>query len=71
MNVSFVTEAAVMWRPSSLQNLLYGSEIWALNNVIKIGFELQKWNIYGEQQGTLFFTTKETKKFYKNSMPHL
>jgi hypothetical protein len=34
-----------------------------LNNVIKIGFEQQKLNIYGEQQATLFLTTKETKKF--------
>jgi hypothetical protein len=25
--------------------------------------EQQKWNIYGQQQGTLFLTTKETKKF--------
>jgi hypothetical protein len=34
-----------------------------LNSVTKIGFEPQKLNIYGEQQGTLFLTIKETKKF--------
>jgi hypothetical protein len=34
-----------------------------LNSVTKIGFKPQKWNIYGEQQGTLFLTTKEKKKF--------
>jgi hypothetical protein len=34
-----------------------------LNSVTKIGFEPQKWNIYGKQQGTLFLTTKEVKKF--------
>jgi hypothetical protein len=34
-----------------------------LNSVTKIGFEQQKLIIYGEQQGTLFLTTKETKKF--------
>jgi hypothetical protein len=34
-----------------------------LNSATKIGFEPQKWNIYVEQQGTLFLTTKETKKF--------
>jgi hypothetical protein len=30
-----------------------------LNSMIKIGFEPQKLNIYGKQQGTLFLTTKE------------
>jgi hypothetical protein len=30
-----------------------------LNNAIKTGFKLQKLNIYGEQQGTLFLTTKK------------
>jgi hypothetical protein len=34
-----------------------------LNSMTKIGFEPQKLNIYGEQQGTLILTTKETKKF--------
>jgi hypothetical protein len=34
-----------------------------LDNVTKIGFELQKWNIYSEQEDTLFLTTKGTKKF--------
>jgi hypothetical protein len=28
----------------------------------KIGFKLQKWNIYGEQQGTLFKTTKKNEE---------
>jgi hypothetical protein len=34
-----------------------------LNGVTKTGFEPQKLNIYWEQQGTLFLTTKETNKF--------
>jgi hypothetical protein len=33
-----------------------------LNSVIKIGFEPQKLNIYVEEEGTLFLTTKEIKK---------
>jgi hypothetical protein len=48
----------------ALSTLLYGSDIWKIKlNMTKIGFEPQKINIYGEQQGTLFLTTKETKKF--------
>jgi hypothetical protein len=31
-----------------------------LNSGTKVGFELQEWNIYGEQQGTIFLTTEET-----------
>jgi hypothetical protein len=38
----------------ALPTLLYGSEI---------DFEQHKWKIYGEQQVTLFLTTKEKKKF--------
>jgi hypothetical protein len=34
-----------------------------LNSATKIGFEPQKLNIYSEEQGTLFLTTTETKKF--------
>jgi hypothetical protein len=34
-----------------------------LSNATKIDFEPQKWNIYGEQQGTLSLTTKGTKQF--------
>jgi hypothetical protein len=45
-------------------------EFGQLNTVTKIGLEPQKLNIYSEQQGTVFLTTKETKKFYKNSMSH-
>jgi hypothetical protein len=45
-------------------------KVGQLNNVTKIGFELQKWNVYDEQQGTRFLTTKEMKKFYKNSVSH-
>jgi hypothetical protein len=47
-----------LYKTLALPTLLYGSEIWT-----KIGFEPQKLNIYGEQQGTLFLTTKETKTF--------
>jgi hypothetical protein len=32
------------------------------SSVTKIGCKLQKLNIYGIQQGTLFLTTKETQK---------
>jgi hypothetical protein len=34
-----------------------------LNNVKKIGFEQQILYIYGEQQGTIILTAKETKEF--------
>jgi hypothetical protein len=37
-----------------------------LNNATNIGYEWQKWNIFGEQQGTLFLTTIETRNFRRS-----
>jgi hypothetical protein len=41
-----------------------------LNSVTKIDFELQKLNIYGEQQGTLFLNTKEKRRSFRRTPYH-
>jgi hypothetical protein len=52
-----------LYKTLALPTLLHGSEIWTIKQFDKNRLRTAEMKFYGEQQSTLFLTTKETKKF--------